>query len=247
MKQGKIVLGTFHKTGTVLIQSILRTAAKQLGFRLWMMHVDPEPPEWDVGFHSHSRFTGEVLEKVYRGAVVIRDPRDVIISAAHYHAKSEEKWLHRKRPEFGGLTYQQAINKEPEGDGRLIFEMKHSAANTITQMLKLREDQPDFRLVKFEALVSDYELTEFEALFRWLGFDEEAMPTLLKIAKRRSIFGGKLKNEGGHIRSGAAQQWRKEFSPHMLQAYSERWGTAAEKLGYAPSDVSLLEPEPAEA
>ncbi len=96
--QYKILVGTFHKSGTVLMQSIWAQACRSMGIAIWMMnrHSKPPNPNWQVAFHYDSEFGDLPLQHLHRGLIVIRDPRDLLISGMHYHRKSQELWLHQK-------------------------------------------------------------------------------------------------------------------------------------------------------
>ena len=175
----------------------------------------------------------------WRGALVIRDPRDVVVSGAHYHARSNEPWLHRPRDAFGGRTYQEALLALPDMEARLVFELRQTGGRTIAEMLAARERYPGFAMVRFEDLVTDHELKAFRALFAHLGFPEAAMDRLLAVAERNSVFSGRVK-PSLHVRSARPAQWRSEFTPAVLQAVMQRFPDAPERLGYRPSAPALL-------
>jgi len=43
-----------------------------------------------------------------------------------------------------------------------------------------------------------------------------------------------------HVRSGRPAQWTTQFSRRVLAAFTERFGAAAEVLGYPESDAAAL-------
>jgi hypothetical protein len=230
----KLLIGTFHKTGSVLMVRIWRDGCKKLGLRFWPIYPDrrEEPPAWDVCFEDHSRFAPPLLTHPHRGLLVIRDPRDIIISGMHYHRRSEEEWLHRPRPSFGGLTYQQKINSLPTEEARLLFEMRHVGGRTLAEIEAARAAFPHFRVERFEDLVTDVDLKAYRALFTWAGFAGTALETLLQVAHDHSLFSGKVDNPG-HIRSGRPEQWREGFSQRVMQMFVEAHGDLPERWGYA--------------
>jgi hypothetical protein len=231
----KIFIGSFHKSGSVLMADIWTRAAERLDLKLWPMHDQSvrEPDHWDVCFHWQSDFGDAPAGVKHKGILVIRDPRDVIISGAHYHCKAAESWLHTPDERLGGMTYQQKINSLPSTEDRLLFELEHAGGETVQEMLAAIKKYPSFRIVKFENLITDYDLMEFHKLFSFLGFRGADIPALLSIAFENSIFSGNVP-KSGHVRSGRPGQWKTDFSPRVLAAFEAAFGDAPRRLGYEP-------------
>ena len=87
----------------------------------------------DLGEHKHllDRENVRVLH-------LIRDPRDVVISAMHYHKASRETWLHEPIPGYDNLTYQRALRSLPTRFAQYVFEMDNSSASTLRDMASCR-------------------------------------------------------------------------------------------------------------
>lgn len=234
----RMLVGTFHKTGTVLMAAILRDVAAEFGLSLWKPRgpaAEDPPPAWDLCFHAHSRWPPELLRSVpHRGAIVIRDPRDVVISGAYYHATATEPWLHRPREALGGRTYAEAINALPDMQSRFRFEMEHAGRHTIRSMLRAVSAYPGFLVLRYESLAADEILAAFRSLFAHLGFGGEALERCLAIARRHSLFAG-AKRRSRHVRNGAPEQWRSEFTPDTLAAFNALHPGTVERLGYPPN------------
>src|ERR1700749_2106032 len=123
-----IFIGTFHKTGTILMEGIWDRGASQLGLKLFKPRVDfwrnrgPLTADFDVLFDGASRFLrhGKRFRAAWRGVVCIRDPRDLIVSAGLYHLNAPERWLHRPSERFGGKTYQEALRALPDNETRFL-------------------------------------------------------------------------------------------------------------------------------
>jgi sulfotransferase family protein len=255
MPEHKILAGAFHKTGTVLMNKVFRNVAKNLELKFYHSKKKKgDAGDWDVAFVPRSRFAKVAGDRPWRAVVCIRDPRDVVISAAHYHCKAPEKWLHRPREEFGGRTYQQAMLDLPSDEERYLFEMAHSAKKTIRAMLALETPPENVVVTRMELLAVDTELEEFRRIFTFLGFGDGQMKACLKGARKASLFGRteqlaqKKKTEEEaqkflvHRRSGGRPaQWRTVFTPRVMAAFVAQFGDAAERLGYPPS--VLPEPE----
>lgn len=231
-------IGTFHKTGTALFGKILQDAETAGLFVPWFMNRDEVPPTiWDIGFDHHSKFVPQGFESdpnLARYVICIRDPRDVMVSSAYYHMKSHESWLHVPRSHFGGRTYQETINALPDMQARFQFEMSRIGAQMVRDMLAIPREAPSVYVTRLETLVEDIELDEFGRIFDFLGFEGETRSELLEIARANSLFAQKPQNSG-HVRSGRPAQYLSEFSDETLAMYYDKFGDAAEKLGY-PGD-----------
>lgn len=232
MPEHKILVGTFHKTGTVLMRNILKAISEEFGLRFWEQGREPGDG-WDIRFHGASAFRQELLLP-HRGVVVVRDPRDVVISAAHFHGRGREAWLHKPDPRFGGMTYQEKINSLADDDERYIFEMSHFSGPVIHDMLERGRPRPHFMIVRFEDLVTDIDLRHFRAIFDHLRLPSAILPRWLEVANRYSLFSGKVKPHL-HVRSGKPGEWRDTLSDRVLAEFETRFGNAAELLGYDQS------------
>jgi hypothetical protein len=229
----RMLVGTFHKSGTILMLSIMRKIANQLGYKLWVPNRNPPPAEWDILFHAHSNFSPEVREKPHRGVIVIRDPRDVIISGAFYHARPDsdrDPWLYVPDEKLGGRSYHDAIAAQPTDAAKFLFEMDNFGKRTMFNMRRHLDLSRDFIRVRFEDLTTDVELREFRRLFAWLGIREADMDKALAIAEQSSLFSGQVTTK--HVRSGKPAQWRQHFTPELHTEFRRRFGDLAERLGY---------------
>ena len=227
----KILIGTHHKTGTVWLSSIFYQICRRARLVYFSGTQADLPEVFDVFLQNHSRFAFERIPAHWRGLHVIRDPRDVIVSGCFYHQTSSESWLHRKRKDFGGLTYQEKINSYSSLEDQLLFEMDNVGAATIQEMVAWDYENPAFLEVKYEDLISDCELFLFHRIFVHLGFQSRTLPDLLKIAYSMSLFSGNLKRSE-HVRSGNSGQWRRYFTPALRDAFAQRHGDSLRALGY---------------
>jgi hypothetical protein len=231
--QHKIFVGTFHKSGTVLMDQIWTQACQALGIGLWKMNDMPAEPKhsWQVAFNYKSTFGDIPGSCSHRGMLVIRDPRDVIISGMHYHRKSEESWLHVRREQFGGLTYQEKINSLETDEERLLFEMENQGRKTIKGIIRAMEAHPDFYCAKLERLVEDRELAEYRGIFSFLGFEGDALAVLLDAARGNSLFAAQPKL-ASHVRSGRPGLWLTEFTPRVMEVFVSKYANLPQTWGY---------------
>ncbi len=227
----KILVGTHHKSGTVWLTSIFKRISNKFDLDLFVANKAESTENFDIFVHEHSEFNFDNIQFDYRGIHIVRDPRDIIISGCFYHTKSKEEWLHIKRPDFGGLTYQEKINSYSSIDDQIAFEMENSGLRNISRMCKWNYDNSKFMEVKYENLILDSDLFLFHRLFTFLGFPGEEIPSVLRLAYDASIFSGKVK-KSNHVRSGKSGQWRKYFSPSHAARFVELHGDVLIRMGY---------------
>ena len=183
--------------------------------------------------HSHFPNLSEIdpqYKDHFRGIRMIRDPRDVAISAASYHAMASEPWLHVPQAKFGGLSYQEKNKSFPTVKEKILFELDHTNRRIVRQMVTFK-NQGVFRDVKYEDLIEDIKLTDWQEVLSHLGFEESEMTAVLEAVWSNSLFGGK-QSRGAHITSGAKEQWRRVFDAELLTEYTNRFGAELVKLGY---------------
>lgn len=245
------LVGTYHKTGTVLMQNLFRQLARAqgLGFRhLNNAKLDLPGPqvEASVGdsgngfcFDYHCNFDGFTDSDRFRGVRVIRDPRMLIVSAARYHLDSKEAWLHRPRKALAGKTYQQYLNELPDFRSQMRFEMGilvpgHGTAASIIRAMLAWADHPlapCFHTVGLEDLMQDRGLDHYFRLFRHLGLTEVTLVQALHLALSNSMFTGKAVTNG-HARGKVGETWEPYYDSDLLAEYQVCFGDAHTRLGY---------------
>lgn len=248
------IVATHHKSGTVWMSHTFRRIGKALDIKT-VNTVDmvglgdagrvpplifcsaPKDPERFPQF-----FDGEDVRIFH----VIRDPRDVAISAMHYHLRSEEKWLHRADPELGGATYQASLAALKTERTRYEFEMRFATARTVKQMLDWNYARSGNFEGRYEELIRDTEGSYFLRAVTLLGFSSEEAQVCVRVFLRNAIFGGRAerKTDFAHVRSGEPEQWRHIFDRELGEAFLARYGDALVRLGYEKDD-SWLESLPA--
>jgi hypothetical protein len=224
-----------HRCGTVWFHRILRLVGDRLELNYHRGQQSDLPKTADLFFQDHSNIDKASLPP-FLGSHIRRDPRDLIVSAYHYHRWSKEPWLHVPREKLGGRTYQEELHSLNPEDG-LIFEMERSSHHNITMMLTW--DYRDDRIfeIAYEDLIADEEAI-FHRLFKHYQFQgedhrtavETALSQSFKRVAKRTI--GDVK-EGSHMRSGAAGQWRDVFTPRHIAHFKKLFGEGLDELGYA--------------
>ena len=116
-----VVVATHHKTGTVWMDGVFKAIARDVGveyvdFRSQYARLADalSKPFILLNHDSNFREYAHILDRHdVRILHVVRDPRDVLISAMHYHRKSSESWLHEPIPGYDNVTYQRRLRTLP--------------------------------------------------------------------------------------------------------------------------------------
>jgi hypothetical protein len=231
----RVLVGTHAKSGTVWMLNVFGQICGRFRLKMFVGEQEELPDDFHVFFQPHSQLRLEGLPADARGMHMIRDPRDVIVSACFYHQKSDEPWLHVKRQDFGGLTYQEKLNSYVSFDDQLLFTMEHSGSFIVQTMLAWDYSNPGFIEVRYEDLIEDHDLLLFHKVFSFLGFPGSAIPEALATAYRNSLFSGKVATST-HVRSGGSGQWKRHFQPIHKARFTELFGDAVTTLGYEASE-----------
>lgn len=94
-----------HKTGTNFLLPLFRAISEEFALPLWFKFYDPEPEQWRICLHQHSRLEGMDLPANFRGLHMVRHPMGLIQSAALYHERAREPWLNIPMQRFTGTTF----------------------------------------------------------------------------------------------------------------------------------------------
>lgn len=235
-----VVVSTHHKTGTVWMDGVFKAIARDFGvdygeFGSRSGRLGDTPGKPFILLSTDSNF-GEQAQLLDRDDVrvlhLIRDPRDVLISAMHYHKSSGESWLHEPIPGFDNVTYQRRLRGIPARFDQYLFEMEHSTASTVRDVMGWRYDRANCFEARYEELRQDVELTCWRRISSFLGFDEAEQDIACRRFWQNSLFGGLTRLGNRHIRSGAVAQWKREFTRDLGLAFLARFPGALEALGY---------------
>lgn len=239
LPQGPVLVGTYHKTGTVWLRDIFLKISRKTGLPFTVSYIRDFVSTPHIYFHEESSFDPEIMDAQYfRGVHLIRDPRDIAVSGMFYHKKAKEPWLHQKYPEFNGMTYQEKINSYDNLDEQLLFEIENAALRNTNLMKEWDYSNNNFIEIKYENLINDSNLELFHDIFVFLGFRSEAILKCLNIAYGKSLFSQK-KKKTSHIRSGKTRQWEKYFKPKHKKKFYALHGDLLVRLGYEEDDAWL--------
>jgi hypothetical protein len=170
---------------------------------------------------------------------MIRDPRDVAVSAYHYHLWTKEEWVHLPIDRFGGRSYQEHLNSVDAEEG-LGLEIQHTCVDPVYDMLTWDYGRDDFLELRYEDLVQD-ERALFASVFRHYGLTREATERALALVEQasfRNITGREIGEVGtqSHLRSGRPGEWREHFQPSHVALWKEHAPGSLVQLGYEPDE-----------
>ena len=245
------VIATHHKTGTVWMRDVFRGITRDLNipFVYLTRKSGPKrtrlvPPAVLLNDQSDFSALPWLLEgQDQRILHLVRDPRDVLISAAHYHRIAPESWLHISRKSFGGLSYQQKLNSLPDDRSRYLFELRHSAGRTIEKMCSWNYGAQNCFECRYEDLAEDFEMKLFTEIALHLGFVRDELEICRMNFWKNSLFGERETGDSPHIRRGAARQWPNVFDRDLATRFLHVFGHALIKLGYEKDDSWICQLE----
>jgi hypothetical protein len=228
-----VVVATHHKTGTVWMDGVFKAIADDVGaqyvdFRSeygWLEKVLQEPFilfNYDSDFRDYAHLLDREDVRILH---LIRDPRDVLISAMHYHKKSAESWLHTPVPGYNNITYQRRLRELPTRLEQYVFEMEHSTAGTLRGVMGWQYGRANCFEARYEALRQDADLSYWTRIAGFLGFDEAERQSCRRRFWQNSLFGGLSRLGNKHVRSGDVAQWKREFNRELAYAFLDRFPT----------------------
>ena len=108
-----ILIGTHHKTGTVLLAKVFRIAAKAMGvprhknnYTACAKLFEKRSPGICIDEHVNANSMRIWLTPQLPFVHVVRHPLEMCVSAYLYHLQGAEPWLLKPIPDLGGLTLQ---------------------------------------------------------------------------------------------------------------------------------------------
>jgi hypothetical protein len=240
-----IVVATHHKTGTVWMDGVFKALAGDLGAQYINFRDDKVRLKerlrrrfilfcYDSEFGEHTHILDHEDVRIVH---LIRDPRDVVISAMHYHKASREGWLHEPLLGYDNLTYQRALQQLPTRLAQYVFEMDNSSSSTLRDMAAWRYGRANCFEARYETLRQDSGLVYWRKITDFLGLEAEEQAASCRRFWQNSLFGGLPRLGNRHVRSGAVEQWRREFTPELASAFLKRFPGLLQGLGYETSDA----------
>lgn len=152
---------------------------------------------------------------------VVRDGRDVCVSAWHHNLRDSRGDITTFMPSFAEFM-----------PFMTDVWLKHQRPP-----LKLQETRPDaLKMVRYEDLIAAPKETLLQ-ICQWLGVasDSETLSACSSAADFRSLTGGRAPGQedpNSFFRSGTSGGWRKHFSDHQAEQFWAMAGSEMARLGY---------------
>ena len=170
-----------------------------------------------------------------RGLHMVRDPRDMLLSAVRYHMTSNEAWLDEPSAEWGGRSFREQLMGYATLEDQIAFEMDTYMGWTIERMAGF-DRQEVFMNVRYEDLIVDHDMTRFHDVLVHLGLRGRELINGLEAYWSSSLFGERSEHDkqttANHVFDSTARQWETRLSRSCIELIESRFGDAIEKLGY---------------
>ncbi|WP_159322001.1 sulfotransferase domain-containing protein [Spiribacter roseus] len=234
-----VAIGTHQKTGTVWMSNIFQDLAKRLScnYKNIRKYSDAaklarvKSKNFGIVFDSHSRFPDGFFEFNVMALHLVRDPRDVLISATKYHEATLDSFAVRSREKFGGKSLQKSLKELSSFEDKLLFEIDYWIESTIKDIASPIKKSNCLTL-KYEDLIRDSEMFYVPRILTCLGFSVPEILVGLNSFWRNSIFGSLDSSEVSHIKDGSVSQYKKVFSPTVFKKFEDKFSEELEMLGY---------------
>lgn len=236
------LLGYFghHKSGSTWIYHVLSDVATELGIEQHHAHGgyafnrDLAKHRAENGYdlltyvNAHYEYIRD-LEVI--GIHVVRDPRDLLVSAYFSHRNSHptEGWSELEE-------LRRHLQAVPEETG-LLLEMEF-CSGVLGDMASWPDRPSGILRLRFEEMIDD-EHRAFRAIVEHLGLlDRLGEATLSELVDRWSferLTGGRRRGEedaGHHYRKGVAGDWRNHFTPAVVWSFKHRYNDLLLRYGY---------------
>jgi hypothetical protein len=257
---------TYHKTGTVLVENVMRAVAERFGLSVALHYglverIDPAP---EIVLLAHSLVGRDFAARPYRAIRIVRDPRDIWVSGYLYHRHCPEGWCTNTNfdpappityprvdysfqhyPEswkrdylawLGGRSYQRNLLERDQEAG-LAFELAGYTGCTLDAVRGWRLAAPDLLQVQLEAVSRDFD-GALAIIFRHLGFSEAECEEAVTLARPQDIarMSDEAVAQNPHIYSRTLSKWRDFLSDAQIGAFERRYGELIVDLGYQLSN-----------
>ena len=253
---------TYHKTGTVLAEQIMRALGERFGLTVALHYglVEKIDPAADIVLLAHSLVGADFASRRFRAIRIVRDPRDIWVSGYLYHRHCPEGWCvntnfdptppigyprvdysFQHYPEswkqaylawLGGRSYQRNL-LEPDQEAGLVFELAGYTGCTLGAMRGWRLTMGDVLDVQLETVTRDFD-GALRAIFLHLGFSEGECAQAIELAAPHDLarMSDEVVAQNPHIHSRTLSKWRDFLSAAQLAEFEQRYGDLIVNLGY---------------
>jgi hypothetical protein len=237
-----ILVGTHHKTGTVLLKHIfLKEVCPALGWKCSFDHhpvrcASPEDARaagLQLCFLQHGvRFKIQDTQLPYRFIHAIRDPLEVVLSGYQYHLTTTERWANRVERRYNGTTYRRYLNALSLDDG-LRAELKHSlrdSLKTMPRLLNRTQAMPCTLTLRLEDFERQWGRT-VGRIWDLLGVKSAAqVARLTKLVAKHNVYTAKRKYNR-HVSNTSSRASMRQRIKRLPETYAKLVSVRA-RLGY---------------
>lgn len=188
-----ILLGTHHKSGTVLLAKVFRIAAKVFEVprhknnytacaRLFETHARGIC----IDEHVNANSMREWLRPQQPFIHAVRHPLEMCVSAYIYHKQGAEPWLLKPLQDFGGVSLMQHYKTVDPTEG-VRFECRRMVTELVESAILYNRThrRRNVLSIRFEEFDSDFD-DAFSRIFSFLD-SGAAIPSLLKEAAQYDL------------------------------------------------------------
>jgi hypothetical protein len=263
----------YHKGGSTLFSRVMSVVGHVLGLRTDVIYgkIWGLDSRLDIACLLHS-LIGFELARPFRAVRVVRDPRDLWLSAYLYHCHCDEgwcvnddfnpsppigyprvdfsfrhkteRWKRRYLVALGGRSYQQNLLQRDREAG-LQFELDHYTACTMDAMRAWRLSGPGVMTVRLEDVGQNYDASML-AVLRHLGFSEAECAAVLPHVRAAGVTGSAdaVCAATTQVAPRTVSKWQSGLSPHQVALFERRHGDLIQALGYTLSMTRAAADEP---
>jgi hypothetical protein len=231
-----------HKCASQWMKRIVRAIAERSGLNVRSftrpaqfnhdLNSIPEPSStivcWLTAQIDHAQRALNI-----RGWHMVRDPRDIVVSAYFSHLYSHPTGTY---PGLEDLRTMLAALPKEEG---LLLELQRRGRQ-FRQLARWDYEQPNVLEVRMEDVTAEpflwlRKVLRFVGLYDRSGIDDNAIGAIVAENDFRVLAGGRVPGEEdvrNHYRKGLPGDWRAQFGPEHIAYFKEHYNPLLLKLGY---------------
>lgn len=258
MARPHIFIASHHKVGTVWMMTTFNRIAAANAWAFdplnrgelgWNLRPDPaaylrqrlaqsdpsEDPTIFFNFHADIPDLRACLApRQARGLHIIRDPRDMLLSAVRFHLRADEPWLDEPDQVLGNQTFRAKLAACGTLEDQIQLEMDTHMGRTIRNMADF-DSQGVFINLKYEDLITDHDMRHFHAALVHLGLKGRELINALDAYWRSSLFGERSEHDihstRNHVFNAEPNQWQTAPKP-VIDLIEHRFARQITALGY---------------